>query len=318
MLKLLTSQIENQQLVLFFSLFYDYIGDMYNNKNFILERIANLTSVNNDLFNMAYLLSKAYSYISLHKELFGDYDGDLMRQPSEDVMQRTSGSFYEFLEREGLLALVPVMEVSVTVMGYGRLDELGALYGLQWNTPKVIAAMVAHLNQVGGVEANINIMKQGFEILWRKIVDKEKLAIRYNSEVNSIVRGSGDNVRLTLQTSSGAKTETCSFLIWAANARDFVNKAKDATEMETELFASKKGTISTVSLVNYATQAKYDHDCYNLDNINKEDHSVLVHTSTDGSLVLGNCINRFAICPFHLRVAFLHYYRKMADFVNIW
>ena len=262
-------------------------------KQFIYEKLTNLTGVDNNLYNSAYLFRKLHSYIRLHKELFGDYENDLMWQPSEDVMHRVSGTFCEFLEREDLSALIPFMELSTTPNAFGRIDELGALYGLQYNTPKLIASLLAYLNEVGGTEAGISILKDGFEVIWRKIVEKENLDVRYDSEVKGIDRKSGANVKLTLQTSSGIKTETCDFLVWAADVQEFVGMAEDITALEDKLLGSKSFTIVTLSLVSYDTDVKYDKSCLNLDNVNNYDHSVIAHSSIEESLVLGTGINRF-------------------------
>ena len=229
----------------------------------------------------------------MHKELFGDYENDLMQQPSEEVMQRVSGTFYEFLEREDLLVLIPLMELSTSSLGYGKIDEIGALYGLQYNTPKLVASTLAYLNEVGGVEAGVSVLKHGFEVIWRTIVEKENLDVRYDSEVKGVDRKSGDNVKLILQTSAGNKTETCDFLVWAADVRDFVASVVDITALEEELLGSKGGKIATLSLVNYDTDVKYDKNCFNMDNVNNYDHSVIAHTSIEESLVLSTGINRF-------------------------
>ena len=51
----------------------------------------------------------------------------------------------EFLARENLLALVPLFEGAHVIQGYGLLDEIPTLYGLIWNTPKLIRSLMARL-----------------------------------------------------------------------------------------------------------------------------------------------------------------------------
>ena len=66
-------------------------------------------------------------YIGVHQELFGRYEGVLMKKPSMEVLERTQGSFLEFLTREDLLPLVPAFTLAHTVPGYGYLDEVKAI-----------------------------------------------------------------------------------------------------------------------------------------------------------------------------------------------
>ena len=72
----------------------------------------------------------------MHKELFGDYEGDFMPRPSQDVLHRTRGTFLDFLKREDLEPMKIVFKTSTELQGYGYLDEVSALYGLLWNKPK--------------------------------------------------------------------------------------------------------------------------------------------------------------------------------------
>lgn len=55
----------------------------------------------------------------------------------------------DFIERNKLKALVPIFQVSMTMQGYGHLDEVAALYGLMWNTPKFINGFRQRLNRDG-------------------------------------------------------------------------------------------------------------------------------------------------------------------------
>ena len=47
-----------------------------------------------------------------------------MKKPSVEIMDRTRGTFLEFLTTEDLLPLVPVFLTAHTVQGYGYLDEV--------------------------------------------------------------------------------------------------------------------------------------------------------------------------------------------------
>lgn len=51
----------------------------------------------------------------------------------------------DFIQRNKLKALVPIFQISLTMQGYGHLDEIAALYGVMWNTPKFINGFKARL-----------------------------------------------------------------------------------------------------------------------------------------------------------------------------
>ena len=47
-----------------------------------------------------------------------------MKKPSVEVLERTRGTFLEFLTRENLVTLSPLFLLAHTVQGYGYLDEV--------------------------------------------------------------------------------------------------------------------------------------------------------------------------------------------------
>ena len=47
-----------------------------------------------------------------------------MKKPPVQVLERTSGTFLEFLTRENFLPLMPLFITAHTVQGYGYLDEV--------------------------------------------------------------------------------------------------------------------------------------------------------------------------------------------------
>ena len=58
-------------------------------------------------------------YIDLHWELFGDYKGELMLQPSRYVFNRCQGNFYDFLVANNMSVLADRIDLSIKVPGYG-------------------------------------------------------------------------------------------------------------------------------------------------------------------------------------------------------
>ena len=78
-------------------------------------------------------LKAAVRYIGVHQELFGTYEGILMKKPSIEVLKRTQGTFLDFLTRENLLPLLPAFTLAHTVPGYGYLDEVNNTMCLKFN-----------------------------------------------------------------------------------------------------------------------------------------------------------------------------------------
>ena len=110
----------------------------------IVESMRNFNTTNTTIAGMK-LVHAMKSYIGLHARLFGNYTGELMPRPSRSVMHRIRGTFMDFLKRENLASLQPIFLASHTMQGYGHLDEISALYGLMWNTPKLMVGLLKRL-----------------------------------------------------------------------------------------------------------------------------------------------------------------------------
>ena len=89
--------------------------------------------------NAELLISAVANYSEIHQELFGKYEGELMHPPDAYLLYHNlSGTFNDFLIRENLTILTPLLELLHTAQGYGYLDEVGTIYGLMWNTPELL------------------------------------------------------------------------------------------------------------------------------------------------------------------------------------
>ena len=91
-------------------------------------------------------VKKLKEYVYLHKDLFGDYHGEIMPEPNSEKKARIRGTFKDYLARHDLLDLEELFMASYTLQGYGRISEVPALYGLMWNTPKVILSLIDLVN----------------------------------------------------------------------------------------------------------------------------------------------------------------------------
>ena len=58
-------------------------------------------------------------------------------------------------------AIAPILFASSVVQGYGRLDEIACLYGMMWNTPKLMKGLLARLKEAAS-ETGTNFLTLKF------------------------------------------------------------------------------------------------------------------------------------------------------------
>ena len=109
--------------------------------NYVVMKTMEHFQTNDPLVAIGMLVGKINSYVSLHKKLFGEYEFELMPIPPQSVLDQLRCSYLEFLKRHKLESLVPLLIVTHTVQGYGYLDEIGAFYGLMWNSPVLLEGL---------------------------------------------------------------------------------------------------------------------------------------------------------------------------------
>ena len=223
--------------------------------HFILQSVAMLTKSSDPATNSKYLLQTITQFVHTHKSMFGDYEGDLMPQPCRDVMHRIRGTFLEYLKREDMMALVPMFKLSHTLQGYGHLDEVSALYGLMWNNPKFMVALGLRALKKDYEPHSVFVLKDGFEKIWKNIVDKEDLNVIYNVDIHSI-RRAWNGIFMTFWKDSSLKTEHCDFMIWTPPMPNFLKSFVDVRADEYYLFNGLNPEIFTANLVNMRNEIR--------------------------------------------------------------
>ena len=116
-------------------------GSKLTSAQFTLGSLSKMTNSTSPEVNLGFFLQTVIRYVKLHKEMFGLYEGDLMQRPTPEVMHRVRGTILDFLQRENLVGMIPILQTTHTLDGYGHLDEIGALYGLIWNNPRLVLTM---------------------------------------------------------------------------------------------------------------------------------------------------------------------------------
>lgn len=109
--------------------------------NYVMMKTMEHFQINDSRVAIGMLVGKINSYIELHKKLFGEYEFELMPIPPEGVLDQLRCSYLEFLKRHKLESLAPLLILTHTVQGYGYLDEIGAFYGLMWNSPVLLEGL---------------------------------------------------------------------------------------------------------------------------------------------------------------------------------
>jgi len=231
--------------------------DKNDKRDYLAQSIAK--EANTTLENaFPLLISTLGRYIALHKELFGDYTGYLMPQPDVETLNRTRGTFLEFLKREDLLAMKPMLLETNTAQGYGYMDEVAALHGLMWNNPKFMASILDGIKQNGF--RNVIVMKHGYEIVWQTIIRKEGFEVIYNADIESMRRNSS-GWDLVWQNSFNfdVSTVNCDFVVWTPEMVE-LQKALggEATQDEHDLLFNSglKHEILTASLISVMNEMR--------------------------------------------------------------
>ena len=198
--------------------------------------------------NLGAFLNSVVRYVKLHHSMFGKYQGELMQTPTEFVLNKTSGTFKNFLERESLQALIPYFLISHTAQGYGYIDEIAALYGLMWNTPALVISIALRTLKIEKDPYRVYIFKNGFEHVFNTIVKEEKFDIRFNTVIQNIVRTDADVLISYKNKNSDVLTEKCGFLIWSPPMPDLISYLSSPTKRENDLFKSlsSHGVVASV------------------------------------------------------------------------
>ena len=223
----------------------------------LLISVAKLANVNTSQAQIAFVKTlKKYSEI--HNEMFGGYEGYLMPQPDLQTMGRCRGTYKDFLVREGLTPMIPLLRRSNELQGYGYLDEVSALYGLMWQNPKWMASVALIYLGDDDIKYKSFITKNGYESLWEKIVRVENLDVKFKTDIVSIRRrlSPSQSFRLITQKNLERRSEACDFLIWTPEMKILVNALKNPSSMERRYFKKLNPEIFTSNLVSIKNEIR--------------------------------------------------------------
>lgn len=193
-----------------------------------------------------FVLRDIWKYNRLYRSIFGRFDGTFPPRPTERGLEELSGTFLEFLERNDLQTLIPVMRLFQSAQGYGHIENVSAYYGLLWNDPgtmKIVIEQLTGRGQRGGAD----ITRGGMQRLVTEMAKRAELDVRLRTEVVSVERGN-DIAVTTRDRRTGEQTHTCDLLVVAGNARSIVERFARPTPLERELFSTQVTHQMTTTL----------------------------------------------------------------------
>ena len=232
--------------------------------------------------NIIHLLSSVTRYVKLHQQLFGKYDGELMAAPTKQVLRRIKGTFEQFLVRENLQSLIPVFIGFQTAMGYEYIDEVAALYGLLWNTPKFLITIALRSLQIYKATTKSFVLKEGFEKVWSTAAKREQLDVHFEVDIDVIHR-SANGSELHYWKRNMQYRHWCDFLIWAAPMTEFLKNIRVPTKSEKQYFGTLTHKIYSTSLMHANNSTRNGPIAMYAENIErKTEHSILQDIDMDG------------------------------------
>ena len=250
-------------------------------RSYVTKEIKKILNTDNSQVVQIALFKAMIKYCSLHRNMFGKYEGELMRQPTSQTMATLRCTFEEFLIKNNLLVLKPIFIASHTIQGYGHLDEISALYGLMWNTPVYVKALAGKfINKPHG----LNMIRGGFQNLWKTVVEKENIEVVLNANVLNVKRYT-NYVQLGLWYCNRRYRKYFDFLIWTPSV--YTTRGRlNVCSKERNIFSKLKPVWFSTTLFSstYGTRGKSPID-YWFDNVeNKREHSLWAQRDSYGTL----------------------------------
>ena len=182
-------------------------------------------------------------YKLLHRRIFGRYEGSLPPRPDDDGMKHLNCTMGQFLRNHNLEALRPLLTLSHSVMGYGLIETIPALYGLWWNTPAVLDAFLASGRDPE--KPVLTMLSDGFSALWEKMATRVDVVL--GSNVTDIVRNP-DGVEISGERGGEEFTERADWVVVTINLREALRVLDEDAE-ERLLFGGMRAATLVTHLV---------------------------------------------------------------------
>lgn len=182
-------------------------------------------------------------YRKLHESLLGKYDyHGLPPKPGTESLAKLNCTFEELMTKNGLKALLDL--TCVGFGSYGFSYNVPALYGLWFVTPTAVESYLA--SKIDAKVKTVELVRDGYSSLWRAMVEKDKINVRYGACIQRINRHLDEPARAVEIALASGETVECDLLVFAAPLwSQFLALVSDATLFEREVCSS----LTTVGLV---------------------------------------------------------------------
>lgn len=166
----------------------------------------------------AELLTAKARYKRLHQEHLGDYDYSMPPKLTQEAMQALDMSFGQFLESNGLSALLPILAYGQTCQGYGAIESTPAFWAMCWITPELLDGYFA----VQPRYPKKAMFRQGWRSIWDMLVKVNDFRIEKRTKVEHVHRRDDGTmeVRTVDLDGGGTRTRDFDYLVVAAPMLD--------------------------------------------------------------------------------------------------
>ena len=161
--------------------------------------------------------------------------------PKPKDMSVLNMTYLEWLKKYKCEGLIPTLLYTTTTQAYGELDKIPAFYGLFWNRPDLLEHLIDLAEQAkASAKGEIfhPMLYNGFESIWQKVVEKENLNVRFNTNITGINRNIDDsNKPIEIKLDNDEIIE-CDVLFMAVDQRISVKLFTDCTQQERDVFSN--------------------------------------------------------------------------------
>ena len=226
-----------------------------------LQRLSHYTNTTNATANAEAVQAALSRYVSLHRNIFGEYEGRFPPEPSSpDLLAMLNCSGLDFLTAHKLLVLEPLLYQFFVLQGMGLLYTMPAYYVLKWASPASLSA--------GGFGDRSNeplaMLPEGYGAMVDALAADGALSVRLGWRATSIERrrAGGAVVHFT-----GQRPQHCDLIALSGPIPEFVAGSLDrsrppilhpATAAERDIFGQMQPMQFLISLVELASEPNYE------------------------------------------------------------
>jgi uncharacterized protein (TIGR03792 family) len=223
--------------------------------------LKNYTGSNDPNINGKLVSDALNKYYAISAKIFGKYKGRFPPRPkTKEQLLMLNGTAIDFLKRNDIELLYPLMYQFFVLQGMGLLKEMSAYYMLKWCNPVSMQG-----GGFGNKEYPLAMLKDGYGGIINNMAKEVNLNVKYGHKVKNILRSSvamASSLPVTLQfeDSSTQPDATCDFVILSGPITNYVRGSNDlkvgpilneVSVGERSLFYNKQAMQFLVSLVEF-------------------------------------------------------------------